>query len=139
MRSLKIALILPAALLFISGCEQPTTNQSTTSVNTGTSQPNSPSQSNQAQDIAVEGKMLFATNCMICHKDTGKGGKVTINGRNIEPEDLTTDKMKAMTDERLIGYVTNGLEDEGMPAFKEKLTADEIRSVVSYVRTLQAQ
>jgi mono/diheme cytochrome c family protein len=74
---------------------------------------------------------------MICHKDTGKGGKMTQDGKTINPDDLTTAKMKAMTDEKLNGYVTNGIEDEGMPAFKGKLTTDEIKSVIRHVRTLQ--
>ena len=42
-----------------------------------------------------------------------------------------------MTDEKLIGYVTNGVVDEGMPAFKGKLTDDEIKMAVAHVRRLQ--
>jgi len=83
------------------------------------------------------GKEIYATNCMICHKDTAKGGKLTLGGKSLNPDDLTTPQMKAMTDQKLIGYVTNGIEDEGMPAFKGKLTEDEIKSVIAYVRTLQ--
>jgi mono/diheme cytochrome c family protein len=87
---------------------------------------------------APDGKELFALNCMICHKESGKGGEVTIKGKKLDAEDLTADKIKKMTDEKLIGYVTNGIEDEGMPAFKDKMTPEEIRSVVAHVRALQA-
>lgn len=87
---------------------------------------------------APDGKELYALNCMICHKDTGKGGEVTIKGKKLNAEDLTEDKIAKMTNEKLIGYVTDGVEDEGMPAFKGKLTPEEIRATVAHVRTLQA-
>ena len=90
-------------------------------------------------DPALMAAELYAVNCMICHKDSGKGGKVTVDGKTIDPEDLTADKIKKMTDEKLVGYVTNGIEDEGMPAFKGKLTDDEIKTVVRHVRVLQSQ
>ena len=122
--------------LFITACqpgETNSTNTDSTAINESRSSPQS------TVDLAAEGRLIFATNCMICHKETGKGGQVTINGRKIDPDDLTTEKMKAMTDDKLIGYVTNGVEEEGMPAFREKLTPEEIQTVVAHVRTLQAQ
>jgi mono/diheme cytochrome c family protein len=88
---------------------------------------------------APNGKELFALNCMICHKESGKGGKITIEGKSLDVEDLTKERFVKATDEKLIGYVTNGIEDEGMPAFKDKMTPEEIRSVVAHVRTLQTQ
>jgi mono/diheme cytochrome c family protein len=74
---------------------------------------------------------------MTCHKDSGKGGKVTVDGRTMDPDDITTAKMKAKSDEKLFGYIHDGIEDEGMPAFKDKMTKDEITAVVQHVRTLQ--
>ena len=47
------------------------------------------------------------------------------------------------TDEKAIKDLTDGLKDkdgkELMEAYKDKLTADEIKAVVAYVRTLKAQ
>lgn len=83
------------------------------------------------------GTELYAQNCMICHKETGKGGRLTLGGKSLNVEDLTEAKLVKATDANLIGYVTNGIEDEGMPAFKDELTADEIKAVVAHVRTLQ--
>jgi len=88
-------------------------------------------------ETLASGKELYALNCMICHRDTGKGGKLTLEGKTINPDDLTSAKMKAMSDEKLTGYVVNGIEDEGMPSFKGKLTDEEIKSVIAHVRTLQ--
>lgn len=83
----------------------------------------------------ASGKELYADNCAVCHKESGKGGKMEIEGKTIDPDDLTSDKIKKFSDEKMIGYVTNGVVDEGMPAFKDKLTEDEIKRVVQYVRT----
>lgn len=80
---------------------------------------------------------IYAANCMICHKDTGRGGRITMQGKAINPEDLTTDKMKKMSDDKLFGYISDGIEDEGMPAFKDKLTPEDIKLVIEHVRTLQ--
>ena len=90
-------------------------------------------------EIAPEGDDVYATNCMICHKDTGKGGKVTIKGKSLNAEDLTTEKMKKLTDEKLFEYVSDGVPDEGMPSFKGKLSDDQIRTAVARIRGLQAK
>ncbi len=131
MKEIKIATTLAFSAIFAMACGQ----ASNTAVNKIT--PSTPAPT-PVVSRAPDGKELFALNCMICHKESGKGGKVTIEGKSINPEDLTTDKMKKMTDEKLIGYVTNGIEDEGMPAFKDKMTPEEIRAIVAHVRTLQA-
>ena len=91
---------------------------------------------NAATPAAVaSGKELYTKNCAKCHKDEGTGGDVVIEGKKLEPDDLTSAKIKAFSDEKIIGYVTNGVEDEGMPAFKNKLSPEEIKLVVAYVRS----
>jgi len=90
-----------------------------------------------AQITSVGPDKLFADNCAACHKESGKGGKVTIEGRTINPDDLTSAKMAAKTDEQLYNYISNGIPDEGMPAFKGKLVEPEIRNLVIHLRYLQ--
>ena len=134
----KLLIIFLAVASFVASCTQsPTPNVANTATNTNRSPATTPAPAaTPAGEIAMA-KEIFATNCMICHKDTGKGGKITLEGKTINPDDLTAEKFKKMTDEKLIGYVVNGVEDEGMPAFKNKLTADQIKSVIGHVRTLQ--
>jgi mono/diheme cytochrome c family protein len=86
-------------------------------------------------DELASGKKVYETNCMICHKEDGTGGRVTIEGKNIKPENLTEDKFKRAPDAKLITYIMDGVEDEGMPAFKTKLSEGEMRDVVKYIRT----
>ncbi len=131
----KLLIIFLAVASFVASCTQsPTPNVANATANANRSSAATPAA--PVSEIAMA-KEIFATNCMICHKDTGKGGKITLEGKTINPDDLTAEKFKKMTDEKLIGYVVNGVEDEGMPAFKNKLTADQIKSVIGHVRTLQ--
>lgn len=86
-------------------------------------------------DEIGSGKKAYETNCMICHRADGTGGKVSIEGRNLNVENLTSNKVKGFSDEKIIGYVMNGIEDDGMPAFKGKLSEGEMRDLVKYIRS----
>ena len=94
-----------------------------------------PATSSSPDDDVAMGKTLYEQNCAGCHKEDGKGGKITIEGKSIDPEDLTADKIKKMDEAKVTKYVHDGIEDEGMPAFKDKLTEAQIQEVVRYVRT----
>ena len=83
----------------------------------------------------AQGRKLYTDNCAGCHKEDGRGGKIEIEGKSIDPDDLTSEKIKSFSDEKIYGYVYRGIEDEGMPAFKDKLSEAEIREVVRYVRS----
>jgi mono/diheme cytochrome c family protein len=141
----KVMLIICTTVLFIAACNQsgPVANQSNvsranTSANTGTNAAAaSTAQPAATGDELSAGKELYAAKCTICHKDTGKGGKVTVEGKNLKPADLTSDKMKARSDDKLVAGISEGAPDDGMPAFEDKLTKDQIKSIVKYVRTLQ--
>lgn len=142
MRNFKLFVAVFAVSLYAASCSQTATPNAANAVNSANaSGAGSPATFTPAApppaERAMDAKEIYAMNCMICHKETGKGGKVTIEGKTISPDDLTAEKFKKMTDEKLIGYVTNGIEDEGMPAFKDKLTTEQIRSVITHVRTLQ--
>lgn len=128
-RSLFIATAVSAFL----GCGQaPEANS--TARNPTPAQPATPQPEAPAVDLMAQGRKLYSDNCAACHKPDGKGGKVTIEGKTINPDDLTSDKIKNFPDEKIYSYVFKGIEDEGMPAFKDKLSEAEIREVVRFVR-----
>ena len=60
-------------------------------------------------------------------------------GKNLNAEDLTSEKMKKLPDSKLFEYISEGVPDEGMPAFKGRLSEDQISSAVAYIRKLQAK
>ncbi|HEV8592721.1 MAG TPA: cytochrome c [Pyrinomonadaceae bacterium] len=81
------------------------------------------------------GKTLYANNCAKCHKEDGTGGKVEIDGKTLKADDLTKDKRVKMPDEKMLQIISDGIEDEGMPAMKDKLSQNEMKWIVRYVRT----
>ncbi len=85
-------------------------------------------------DLMATGRKLYLDNCALCHKEDGTGGRIEIEGASISPEDLTAKKIKEMDDARIYRYIYEGLEEDGMPAFKDKLSEAEIREVVRYLR-----
>lgn len=135
MKKIRFVTLIVFAATFAIACGQAsnTSNSPTNAAKNATTPPPTPVVSR-----APDGKELFALNCMICHKESGKGGKLTVEGKSINPDDLTLDKFKKMADDKIAAYVRDGVKDEGMPAFKDKMTPEEIRAVVGHVRTLQA-
>ncbi|MGI8810960.1 MAG: c-type cytochrome [Pyrinomonadaceae bacterium] len=86
-------------------------------------------------DEMASAKKLYTDNCAACHKDDGTGGKIVHEGKRINPNNLTTDKFKAAPDSKLTEMISEGSPDDGMPAFKNKLSETEIAEVIKYVRT----
>ncbi len=132
MKLIKFLVIAAAIFFFVSACTQSVSNNSAGNVASpapaATAQPAA-----TADDLAV-GREVYKSNCAICHTDNGTGGKKTIEGKTLDVEDLTKDKIKAFSDEKIVGYIKNGIEDEGMPPFKDELSADEIKEVVKFIR-----
>src|SRR5215208_6196734 len=120
--------------VFLYACGQ-SPGSNTAQTNNATPAAGAPQQpANPPADLMAQSRKIYMDNCAACHKENGKGGKVTIEGKTINPDDLTSEKIKKFTDEKIYRYILNGIEDEGMPAFKDKLSEAEIREVVRFVR-----
>ncbi|HMO80253.1 MAG TPA: c-type cytochrome [Pyrinomonadaceae bacterium] len=86
------------------------------------------------------GKTMFKVNCAQCHKESGIGGEVEIQGKKLSPADLTGEKVRKMSDEDILQTAIEGKADKGMPSFKEKLHPEAIELVIEYIReVLQKQ
>lgn len=145
MKSLKLFLIVSAFCVFILSCGQ---SPETKNIALGSAQANTAANSSVSNDPPSEKRPdsaaanlpeddsadLYATNCMICHKDTGKGGKVSREGKTFKSADLTSEKIRSLSDEKLLSVIKNGEPDEGMPAFKGKLSDEEIKSIIGRIR-----
>lgn len=83
-----------------------------------------------AQD---DGAAIYKSKCQECHGVDGQSH--TFKGKMSGAAKLSDPVVVKMPDADLIGVVTNGKKH--MPSFSKKLTADQIASVVAYVRTLQ--
>ena len=133
MKQLAVTLFISLSifLLACTGGDKPG-NAVVNSVNTsGPAQTPLPS---ATVDEVASGRKIYKQTCANCHKDTGTGGEVEIEGRKLKPDDLTSAKIKGFSDDKILGYIMNGVPDEGMPAFKGKLSEAEMRDVVKFVR-----
>ena len=76
----------------------------------------------------------FEQRCTICHGVDGKGK--TKKGRQLKAADFASPKWQGnTTDQEIVEAITNGIPKHKMPAFKDKLTSEEIRALVPYLRT----
>ncbi|MEQ1765286.1 MAG: c-type cytochrome [Pyrinomonadaceae bacterium] len=129
MKQLKLFVLFALSVAELACGNAPTDNKA----NVATPKP-APSAEVTRMDDLAGGRALFNQNCAACHKENGTGGKMTIEGKTLNVDDLTSDKIKKFTDEKISGYIMNGVVDEGMPSFKDKLAEAQIREIVTYVR-----
>ncbi len=139
MNLFKLFVIIVAAAFFAVACGQSSTpNVSNATANkSAAATPATPATTATQPDEMAMAKQLYSANCAVCHKESGKGGKVTVEGNTIEPDDITTAKMAAKPDEKFYKYIADGFPEDGMPAFKSKLSDAEIQALIKHVRSLQ--
>jgi cytochrome c6 len=76
---------------------------------------------------------IFEQRCAKCHGSDGKAR--TKKGRELKAKDFTKPKFQQRTtDEEILDAITNGLPKHKMPAFKNKLSPEEIQALVPFVR-----
>ncbi|MBM3837612.1 MAG: cytochrome c [Verrucomicrobia bacterium] len=105
--------------------------------------------------ILLTGALLFATvmtargadvkevwdkNCASCHGKDGKGE--TKAGKKAGAKDLTDAKYQAtFTDDRMVKQIKEGMKDKNgkelMKPFADKLSDEEIKQIVAYVRAFK--
>jgi mono/diheme cytochrome c family protein len=88
---------------------------------------------------AADAKSNWANNCAQCHGPSGKGD--TKMGKMLNAMDLTdSKKQSSFTDAQAAAAIKDGIKQNGktaMKAFGGKLSDDEIKALVAYVRTLK--
>jgi mono/diheme cytochrome c family protein len=140
MNILKLVIIAVISAAAIAACTQPntpnltTTNTATVNATNTNAGANATSPRPSPADEAAAGREIYSQNCVACHKEDGTGGKVTIEGKTINPDNLTTDRKKSTPDEKFREWIANGVPDEGMPAFKDKLSDEQITQVIAFIR-----
>jgi mono/diheme cytochrome c family protein len=83
---------------------------------------------------AQDAPALYKSKCAACHGADGSGN--TTMGKSLGAKDLGSAEVQKQTDAQLTDIVTNGMAGGKMPAYKGKLTDDDIKGLVGYIRTL---
>jgi len=105
-----------------------------------------------ADEISItRGAQIFATNCVMCHGETGQGtGTIAAFLVKKKPADLTSALIQTKTDGNLFISISNGIFNPDnslfpdvkfsgqMPPMNENLSVRERWDVINYIRTLKA-
>ena len=81
------------------------------------------------------GEKIYTQNCAVCHGDNGNTAYWAKNGLNPPPRDFTSPEAQSvLTRNRMVNSVTHGRPGTGMMPFTKRLSAEDIRAVVGYIR-----
>lgn len=90
------------------------------------------------EDLA-QGKQLYAQHCVVCHGIKGKGNGPSGKALNPKPTDFTA--VTTPNDEEWFKATKLGTKainkSNGMEGFAAKLTDEQIRNILAYVKTLK--
>ncbi|HSE57465.1 MAG TPA: cytochrome c [Nitrospiraceae bacterium] len=79
-----------------------------------------------------QGKRIFQRNCAGCHGREGTGEGYRLLGA--DPANLTSRQTQEKSDEDLLESIHEG--QQGMPAWKDRLSNEDRRRVLAYIRSL---
>jgi len=82
--------------------------------------------------VAQDAEALYKSKCQVCHGADGKG---TAAGQKMGVRDFHSPEVAKETDAQMIEVTKKGKGK--MPAFDGKLTDDQIKSLIKYIRTLK--
>jgi mono/diheme cytochrome c family protein len=80
---------------------------------------------------SVASTAKFRTKCAMCHGKIGGGSEV---GKSMNVPDLRSAAVQKLPDAELARIISNGKGE--MPSFKNSLSEDQIRGLVTYIRSL---
>lgn len=81
-----------------------------------------------------EGGSIFREKCSMCHGIEGKGYAA------IKTPDFTDPKWQAAhTNREMVDAIENGVQGTAMVSFKGKLTEQQMKDVLKYIRSLGAK
>ena len=131
MKLISLALTCVAITLAASACTE-TATPTNTNTSRAAASPAAPAATATPDPLATA-RANFAKNCEGCHGPTGEGGLVKVDNKQIKVPSLKSDHAIKHTDDQIAKMITNG--EEAMPAFKDKMSQQEISDMVKFVRT----
>lgn len=118
--------------LIAVGCTETASPTNTAAPRTAAS-PATPAASPAAPaDEFAHAREIYSKNCEACHGPNAEGGLAKVDNKQIKVPSLKAEHAIKHDDAKLTKMITNG--EEEMPAFKNKLTPDEISLMVRYIR-----
>jgi mono/diheme cytochrome c family protein len=82
--------------------------------------------------MADDVEALYKSKCQVCHGADGKGSPA---GQKLGAKDFHSPDVQKQTDAELIEITKQGKGK--MPAYDKKLTDDQIKQLIKYIRSLK--
>jgi mono/diheme cytochrome c family protein len=130
MKLISLALTCVAIALLSIACTETATPTNTNTARTAAT-PAAPSPAPSVDPLATA-RANFGKHCEACHGQSGTGGLVKVENKQIKVASLKSDHAIKHTDDKLAKVITGG--EEEMPAFKDKLSQQEIADMVRFIR-----
>ena len=133
MKLIALALTCVAIALVTFACTERAAPENANAYRASGTPPGSPSPTPSASvDELATARANYTKNCEPCHGESGTGGLVKVENKQIKVASLKADHAIKHTDGELAKTITNG--EEEMPAFKDKLSPQEIADLVRFIR-----
>jgi mono/diheme cytochrome c family protein/methionine-rich copper-binding protein CopC len=87
----------------------------------------------------TRGEEVYASYCLSCHGAELRGDGPAAGGMQPPPADFAAPHTRAHDEATLIYWVRNGKQGTAMPAFRGKLSDEEIADVLSYIARQQRE
>lgn len=123
-----LVLVMLVSMLCLEGCSKP-------AIDSGSSVPATASPAPKATATPDEfafARASYAKDCSECHGGQGDGGLVKVENVKLKVPSLKAGHALKHSDEDFVDQIENG--GDGMPKFKEKLSATEINALVRFIR-----
>jgi mono/diheme cytochrome c family protein len=136
MKIIKLALLITAAMFSVVACDNTTNTNQTAGTNTTTpaasptAAPNTPAPTPADEFAAL--RPVYAEHCARCHKIDGEGGTAEVLGKKLKVPSLKRGHALNHSDAELAKKISEG--EEAMPAFKDKLSQEQIDGLVRLIR-----
>lgn len=127
MKAFSFALVIIAISLFAFACNKPDT---VTVTHNGPTPALSPAAA--TPDQFANARAIFKKNCVGCHSEDGSGGLKEVDGKKLKVPNLREGHALNHPDNDFIKQITKG--GDGMPAFKDKLTPEQMNELVRFIR-----
>lgn len=90
------------------------------------------------EKLLVEGKTVYENNCAGCHGIEGNGNGPAAAALTPKPRNfIKADYKYGADDASLTKTIANGVTGTAMPAWKDSLNGDQIKSVLAYVKSFK--
>ncbi|HYH86707.1 MAG TPA: cytochrome c [Pyrinomonadaceae bacterium] len=93
-----------------------------------------PAETKKSRSQISKGRRVYAANCARCHGGDGMG-KTTMGEMTEAPNLSDAEWQSRRSTSRMVASVANGRGQ--MPAFKKKLSKQDIAATIAYIRTLK--